>query len=943
MRAEHFSNLMRFEPRKSRSWAGLARVCFAACLLFMSSRSVTVAEQVDYEKQVKPIFTARCKACHGVLKQEGGLRLDTGDLARKGSDSEKVITPGKSATSELITRITSSDPSERMPQEGEPLTPEQVKAVREWIDQGANSPADEKAERDPREHWSFRPIVRPPVPSTSNAAGIRTPIDSFIAANYERQGLSPQVEATRPELVRRLYLDLIGLPPTLEQIKEAESDATDGWYERLADRLLKSPQHGERWARHWMDIWRYSDWWGLGEQLRNSQQHIWHWRDWIVDSLNANVPYDEMVREMLDADELYPNDMDKLRATGFLARQYFLFNRNSWLDETVEHVSKGFLGLTMNCAKCHDHKFDPIKQADYYRMRAFFEPYFVRTDVVQGEPDLTRDGIPRVYDTTLDIPTYRFVRGQENSPDKTAPLAPGVPEIFAFKDLSIESVQLPVEASEPDRRPWVIKSNVETATKKLASAEAELVAANERLAEAIGAAPTEKPAKDAAAKDTKASNVAKKPDAVALARADVDVSECAVTNAAAELSSIKSRADAMKAQWAAKDDKSGNVKLIAAAKASSNKAVAAQRQAELTKALFAVADVKRRLLRAPAAQKATIEAELTKARESRNKLTKVVDTPIAKDEHFAAIIGAEAAPTRFLSTIADDKPHNWGDRSTGRRKALADWITDPHNPLTARVAVNHIWNRHMGTPLAPNVFDLGRNAAQPNNPELIDWLAAELIESGWDMRHLHRLIVTSATYRMSSAASGRAADVAKDSDNAFWWRRNPIRLESEVIRDSILSLAGTLNLTKGGLPVASDKQDDSQRRSIYFFHSNNERNRFLTTFDGALVTECYRRNQSVVPQQALAMTNSRLVLDSAKPIAEQIFKAISAEKSNVDDAAFIRSAFMLLLGNSPNDDELSASKEAIEKWRKMPKVSNQDSRSYLVWSLLNHTNFITLQ
>ena len=218
------------------------------------------------------------------------------------------------------------------------------------------------------------------------------------------------------------------------RFKEADSDREDGWYERLTDRLLNSPQHGERWARHWMDIWRYSDWWGLGDQMRNSQQHIWHWRDWIVDSLNANVPYDEMIRSMLAADELYPNDLDKLRATGFLARQYFMFNRHSWLDETVEHVSKGFLGLTMNCAKCHDHKFDPIEQADYYRMRAFFEPYYVRMDSVPTEPDLTRDGIPRVYDGKLDTPTYLFVRGQENNPDKTKPLAPGVPEIFAFRE-----------------------------------------------------------------------------------------------------------------------------------------------------------------------------------------------------------------------------------------------------------------------------------------------------------------------------------------------------------------------------------------------------------------------------------------------------------------------------------------------------------------------------
>jgi Protein of unknown function (DUF1553)/Protein of unknown function (DUF1549)/Planctomycete cytochrome C len=943
MRVRDYHRLRIPELRTPRVRDGKVRVSRIPFLLMLSFASLAMAEPIDYEKQIKPIFVARCTACHGVLKQEAGLRLDTGALARQGGDSGNIITPGKSATSQLIARISSPDPSERMPQEGEPLTSEQVTALREWVDEGANSPADEKAERDPREHWSFRPIVRPPVPATSNVGWVRNPIDAFIAANHQRQGLVPQVEATRLELVRRLFLDLIGLPPTLEQIKETELDRKDGWYERLADQLLKSPQHGERWARHWMDIWRYSDWWGLGDQLRNSQQHIWHWRDWIVDSLNSNVPYDEMVRDMLDADELHPNDLKKLRATGFLARQYFLFNRHSWLDETVEHVSKGFLGLTMNCAKCHDHKFDPIQQADYYRMRAFFEPYYVRTDSLPTEPDLTRDGIPRVYDSTLDTPTYLFVRGQENSPDKSNPLTPGVPEIFNFRDLTIKPVPLPLEAYQPERRPWVLKSNLDAAIKKLASAESELIAANERLAEAIGAATSEKPSSNGTAKDAEQPTVAKKPNGIALARADVDACECAVTNAAAELSSTKSRADAMKAQWAKADDKSGNASLVKAVRKTSNKAVAAQRQAELTKALFAIADAKRRLLRAPVEQKATIELELTKARESRNKLTKIVDAPLAKDEQFAALVGAQAAPTRFLMTLEDDKTIHWGDRSTGRRKALAEWIIDPRNPLTARVAVNHIWNRHMGTPLALNLFDLGRNSPLPSNPELLDWLAAELIESGWDMQHLHRLIVSSATYRMSSETAGRESNVAKDGDNSFWWRRNTIRLESEVIRDSILSLAGTLDATMGGPPVASDKQEDSRRRSIYFFHSNNERNQFLTTFDGALVTECYRRDQSVVPQQALAMTNSRLVLDSSKPIAERVSRAVGPNEAQVDDVEFIRGAFMLLIGSSPNDAELGASQEAFEKWRKLPKLSVEDSRSYLVWSLLNHNDFITLR
>jgi hypothetical protein len=901
--------------------------------LLFSSASVTAAELIDYEKQVKPIFAARCNACHGALKQEGGLRLDTGALARRGGDSGQAIAPGDSASSPLMERITATDRSVRMPQEGEPLTPEQIAIVGEWIAQGAGSPADEQAEQDPREHWAFRPIKKPQVPETSSANWVRNPIDAFIAANLERHGLSPQVEATRSELVRRMYLDLIGLPPTLEQIKAAESDVAAGWYDRLADKLLNSPQHGERWARHWMDIWRYSDWWGLDAQLRYSQPHIWHWRDWIIESLNANVPYDEMIRSMLAADELYPNELDKLRATGFLARQYFIFNRNSWLDETVEHVSKGFLGLTMNCAKCHDHKFDPIDQVDYYRLRAFFEPYYVRLDSLPSEPDLTRDGIPRAFDSTLDMPTYVFVRGEESNPDKTKVIAPGVPDIFAFQELEIEPVQVPLEASQPERRPWVFASHIETATKALATAEAELVAARQRLAEVSGEESSD-------ISKVSATNVT---DDVALARADVDASECAVTFAAAELSSIKNRTDAMKARWATIDDSSGNASFVEAERTSANAAIAAERQAARAKALFEVADAKRRLLRAPDEQKATIEAELTKAREALNSAAKIAETSITENDHYTALAGAKSAPTRFKATEVDDETIHWSNQSTGRRKALAEWITDSRNPLTARAAVNHIWNRHMGTPLAANVFDLGRSSPPPSNPELLDWLSAELIESGWDMKHLHRIIVTSATYRMSSEVSGRDAEAATDPDNVYWWRRNTIRLESEVIRDSVLSLAGTLDPAMGGPPVASAEQDDSRRRSIYFFHSNNERNLFLTTFDLALVTECYRRNQSIVPQQALAMTNSRLVLDSSKPIAERISKTLSPNGSEVEDAAFIQSAFVLLLGSPPNDVELRAGSEAIGNWRKLPNVSPQDSHAYFVWSLLNHNDFVTLR
>jgi hypothetical protein len=919
-----------FGGKRRRRWFSLSLLVFAA--------STATAGQVDYEKQVKPIFAARCTACHGVLKQEGGLRLDTGALARQGGDSGKIIAVGDSSSSALIERISASDPAERMPQEGEPLTSLQISTLRDWIDEGANSPADEKAERDPRDHWSFKPIVRPPVPTTMNVGWARNPIDSFIAANYERQGLSPQVEATRSELMRRLYLDLIGLPPSLEQIKEASADSGDGWYERLADRLLSSPQHGERWARHWMDIWRYSDWWGLGDQMRNSQPHIWHWRDWIVDSLNANVPYNEMIRSMLAADELYPNDLNQLRATGFLARNFFIFNRNTWMEETVEHVSKGLLGLTMNCAKCHDHKFDPIKQADYYRMRAFFEPYYVRMDSVPTDPDLNRDGIPRAFDGTPDAPTYLYVRGQETNPDKSVVITPGVPDILAFKPLAINPVQLPKEACQPERRPWVLECYCTTAKNDLAKKEKAVSELGKKVDEATKSVEELVKSPPADAKIRQSAEAA-----AADAAAELHAATLAAEQARLELVSVEERAAAMRASWAKTESAGDGSKEKDALASAAAEALKAERRAAVVKGIAAVADLELRLKKAEPAAKAALDLELKTARETLTKAEQAAAAPIAKDAHFTPLIGAKSSPTRFLSTLADDPTVNWSDHSTGRRKALAEWITDPKNPLAARVAANHIWNRHMGTPLAPNPFDLGRNAPPPTNPELLDWLAAELIDSGWDMKHLHRLIVNSATFRMSSDSTGREANVAKDPDNIYWWRRNTIRLESEVIRDSVLSLAGTLDSAVGGAPVPPANEDDSHRRSLYFFHSNNERNLFLTTFDLALVTECYRRNQSVVPQQALAMTNSKLVLDSSKLIAEKISKAIGVSSSDGDDVAFIRSAFMSLLGVSPGDVEVTVSQQAFDKWRHLPNATSESTRSNLVWSLLNHNDFVTLR
>ena len=792
---------------------------------------------------------------------------------------------------------------------------------------------ESEAEGDPRGHWAFRPIERPGVPVVDNREWTRNPVDAFLARKHEQHGLVPQHEAPHIVLLRRLSLDLIGIPPTAEEISAFEQDATPQAYERTVDRLLEDRRHGERWARHWMDVWRYSDWWGLGE-LRNSQKHIWHWRDWIIDSLNADTGYDEMLRLMLAADELHPNDLQKLRATGYLARNFFLFNRNQWMDETVEHLGKALLGLTFDCAKCHTHKYDPIEQVDYYRMRAFFEPYLARLDVVPGESDLERDGIPRVFDGLPDVPTYVFVRGEEGQPDKSKPVEPGVPEIFAFDDLEVKPVSLPVAAWQPERRPWVIDAHRVRAEKNVEAAEAALLAPREKLAAA-----TRKKSEQSGGEATPEAREAAE-TAVLEAKAELKVSEAAVDLALAEQESVKRRADAMRAEQSDSGAEIQEAEPVSSQAAREKVVVAirTERQVGVAKATHGVAVAELELLRASDDKKEAAEKKLDTGRETLEKALESARAEVQPTDRYNVLRGAKWTPTRFLYSQEDDPTVEFSARSTGRRTALANWITDRRNPLTARVAVNHIWLRHMGSPLVSTVFDFGRNGASPTHPELLDWLASELIDSGWSMKRLHRVIVNSAAYRMNSSVAGGDASVAKDPDNRYLWRRVPLRLESQVVRDSILALSGTLDPTIGGPPVPPGEQDGSKRRGLYFFHSFTDRNLFLTTFDEALVRECYRREASIQPQQALAMTNSKFVLEAAPAIARHLSRGTS------DDASFVSKAFAVLLGISANDRELEASRAALASWRKQSdSKSDDDVRSHLVWALLNHNDFVTVR
>jgi len=1088
----------------------------AALCLTGSPGALALADEirVDYLSQVKPLLKKRCFACHGALKQEAGLRLDTAAAIRKGSDSGKVISPGAAASSSaLLERVSATEEALRMPpeHEGEPLKLDEIDLLRQWIAAGAPAPEGEKPEADPKDHWSFRPIVRPVEPKLKNPAWGRNPVDAWIAAGHEKQGLTPQAEAPRIVLLRRLSMDLIGLPPTAEEIAAFEADRSGDWYEKAVDRLLNDPRHGERWARHWMDVWRYSDWWGLGDQLRNSQRHIWHWRDWIVESLNGDLPYDEMVRLMLAADELAPDDPAKLRATGFLARKYFLFNRTQWLDEVVTHVGKGLLGLTMNCAKCHDHKFDPFPQEDYYRFRAIFEPYHVRVDVTPGELDLTKDGIPRIFDGVPEAPTYRYIRGDEAHPDTSKVIAPGIPALLAFDKFTVQPVALPMEAWQPGRRPWVLENHIEAAKQRLHSTQEKRSRAERELRESeagqLAAAgnsenapftpiienfatldPTRWKAdgtgwthdagrleqtRDGAVSSTltllseaprdfeavlrfrltggshwrsvglmfdafRSDSAGNEPESyqtlyLSGAMEDPKIQGAFtrrgesqypgegrkpyVVEVGKEYSlQVRARGNMINASvdgkhvlsWrtpqarrpgairimtfdalaviqefrlsalapaatlvepngspvptpreeleladlelqVARADLDNINHLAAAIQAQRENATPAVQAERMTVAIraerqFAVEKARRDLLLARRAVAGAVdekrpeaEKKLASANEYLQKATASLTAEVQPTDQCTLPVGAQWTATRFANTGVDDPVVPFLPQSTGRRTALAKWITDRRNPLTARVAANHIWGRHFGTSLAPTPFDLGRNSPDPVHPELIDWMASELMENGWSMKHLHRVIVTSATYRLSSSLAGAEANLAKDPDNHYWWRRTPIRIESEAVRDSILSLAGTLDEARGGPSIPSAQQAESRRRSLYFFHSNNERNLFLTTFDEAEVGECYRRDQSIVPQQALALTNSAMVLDASGQIAERITPA------SADDEAFVRQAFTLVVGIHPSPAELDASLKALGSWKNLPGGTADQARSNLVWVLLNHNDFVTLR
>lgn len=1135
----------------------------------------------DYESHIKPVLKSRCYACHGGLKQEAGLRLDTGVAIRRGGESGPAINLQSINQSLLIERITASDESVRMPPEGDPLSVEEIAVVRRWIQEGAKSPADEKPEPNPLDHWAFRKPVRPQLPQVNDDNLQANPIDVFLLQAQRHHQLLPQPRASKPVLLRRVYLDLIGLPPTQAELHAFLADGSPEVYERVVDQLLSSPQHGERWARHWMDVWRYSDWYGRRHvpDVWNSASQIWRWRDWIVKSLNEDHGYDRMVREMLAADEICPEDDEACYATGYLVRNWYALNPNDWMRNTVEHTGKAFLGLTFNCAHCHDHKYDPISHDDYFGLRAFFEPIYVRQVRVPGEADpgpfqdyeystlrkIQRLGSVRIFDKNPEAPTWFYTGGDErNRMEDRGSIPPHVPEFLSDGISAIEPVELPVVAWYPGSRPAIQEQLLAESRAVVTQAESRLEEARKKSDEMamdirneLAQAEQKYEAARAAADESGAPGALVGRQSLLL---DATQGRRIVQNRVRQLKSLPDgilcefqiliQSDAHANFQFARDLEKGLTALYIGFnqgrivsyqpgsfqefEAGRYDFSAGQNRFHVTLKLQTVSDrallsvrslsddqqllkdvpvalngwnpvndtvmglsfdartgsrvviddvrfatpptdesasatllnfdfeppaysdrqdvigiagweesafgvapaisfvsesacnqqlqqarqeleTARRVLQMPTLQLQTAEARLDAAQaelasreariaadllryrpetdeETRSQLIRAASTKerLASQKQAAAellqrklelaeiekkpssdkdrekqlatareaISSAEKTMKTAKAALADESraetytPFSamYPKTSTGRRRALAEWVTSKQNPLTARVAVNHIWMRHFHTPLVDTVFDFGNNGADPTHPQLLDWLAVELMESGWSMKHLHRLIVTSDAYQRVTSSRGAEDWITIDPENRLLWRMNTGRMEAEVIRDSLLYCAGNLDLTLGGQELENNQSLTTFRRSLYYstYPEEGGKSPLGELFDGPDALECYRRTRTVVPQQALAMTNSELIHSVSQKMVSD-WQAQPDPSVVSDDELFVKSMFERILSRTPTDQErdlclnlLAMENQASSDTGETPAATIR-KRESLVRALLNHNDFIAIR
>ena len=879
------------------------------------------SKPVVYESDIRPLLEEHCIDCHGAEKQKGGLRLDRKAPAMQGGDSfAPAIVPKKSEESPLIHFVAGLDPDLKMPPKGKRLTPEEIGILRAWIDAGADWPDDGFTE-DKVEHWAFLPVTRPKIPACAD------PIDHLIAAKLAEAKLTPSFSADRRTLIRRLYFDLIGLPPSPDEVASFVSDKRPEAYPELVNRLLASPRYGERWARHWLDVVRFAE--TNGFETNTPRPNAWPYRDYVIEAFNEDKPFNRFIVEQLAGDAVGVNE-----ATGFIVggawdevkspdKVLTANQRADELHDMVSTTSSAFLGLTVGCARCHNHKFDPISQTAYFAMKACF------AGVQHGERPLQTGDEPE---------------RQSRKAELLRQLGKLDGEFAAFEPLAQTGPSL-----QQSRRAVDAQRNVERF--------APVVAA--RLRFIVDRTTSAEPCIDELevfANDG-STNVA-----LASAGTKATASSIFPNSEIHRLEHVNDGRYGNSRSWISNERGKGWVELEFARPVEISRVTwARDREAKFADRLpveyrievadpsgtwTAVASSADRVAYqegAPADPYTLPHGLATRDRlkfetlaSHRRELTAELATLSKTAMVYAGRITDPEPTFRFhrgdpmhlreevapggLSLVDLPFELERPESSGSRRLALGRWIASPENPLTARVIANRIWQFHFGEGLVTTASDFGLNGAKPSHPELLDWLASELIEHGWSLKHLHRVILNSATFRQSSDV--HEAGLSMDAATRLLWRFPPRRLEAEPIRDTILSVSGKLDLTAGGPGFSTFKTNDNYvrvyepltefgpeqfRRMIYMTKVRMQQDSTFGAFDcpdGGQIAP--RRTRSTTPLQALNLLNSSFVLQQARFFAERLSKE-AGENLNGQ----IQRAFQLAFNRDASPEEAAAAQTLI--------------------------------
>ncbi|MCC6494505.1 MAG: PSD1 domain-containing protein [Pirellulales bacterium] len=837
------------------------------------------AEAVDFARDIRPIFERRCYVCHGPQLQESNYRLDRKEIALGvGDRGEPPIIVGDSANSPLVRFVAGVDATTHMPpeDEGEPLTAQEVSLLRAWIDTGAAWPAEAQSadaeERLTTDHWSLQPLVPPAIPLADDGWPTNA-IDNFVLARLRDAQLAPSPQAFRRALIRRVYFDMHGLPPTPEQVAAFVSDERADAYERLIDDVLASPRYGERWGQHWLDVVRFSE--SNGFEMNQQRPNAWPYRDYVIEAFNSDKPYDQFIREQLAGDAL-----GAPAATGFLVAGAWdqvkspdvaltLMQRQDELADMTNTTGATFLGLTVGCARCHNHKFDPVLQKDYYALQAVF------AGVQHGE---------RPWPTDEDA-----CKIEEPPSDSREPVIATVNE-ERFEPVKARAVRLTIRATNGGE-PCLDELEVWST-----------------------------PAADAeAAGRESARNVA-----LATAGAHVTSSGDYAGNPKHQLRHVNDGKYGNDYSWISDTPGAGWVAIELAAPAVIERVTWGRDR------LGAFGD---RLATGYSIEIQTLEGQWIEVASSANRRPLAPAQPMVYAGNFMQpsepthrlfrgdpmspkeIVAPDALTVLGTLDLAADAPEQQ------RRVALARWVASSENPLTARVMVNRLWHYHFGTGLVDTPSDFGGNGARPSHPELLDWLAGEFIESGWSVKHMHRLILLSSTYRQSNES--REECRAVDAGTRLLWRFPPRRLEAEAIRDAVLQVSGHLDLTMGGPGWSAFVPNDNYvrvyepkeafgpaewRRMVYMQRIRMRPDGVFGAFDAPDGGQtCPKRGRSITALQALNLLNSGFMRDQARLFAERLQREAGAEA-----ATEVERAFELAFNRRPDEDESRAARELIE-------------------------------